>query len=252
MSKYISQDYTGIIGKYEGSGYINGYEIKDRSVDSDRVNQFHELGKLKGYKNILIGTIGASHFLINMAKQPARVLTKVNKYESYNNKNFIWIQGGIKRHRPRLTQLVIFGGGGYLIHLPTNSHIKVDKPPKNNGMGAFSIGNKVIVWNGTHFEKIKKSEDKSESKIRYEEEESFSGKLKTKKPVTDMRELDHIKWELYIDEVAKQVPYIQTKEEAKKWLSGEENYGPPSLDMREALERHLDEDEFEKIKEELN
>ena len=224
-----------------------------------KVPSFHSTGKLKGNKNVFVGRYGASCNIVNKACNTPMILMKARTYQVYKNDNFIWLSNDDGYHRSspdmgrrnRKERLIQYKRGGFLFHLPTNNYIKVNHPPESLGDGKFNTGNKIIEWQGSNFKEIKKSEDKSESRIRYETEESFSGELETTKPVTDMRELDHVKWDLYVDNVVEKVPFIRTKEEAKKWLSGKEQYGPPMEDMRDSLQKHLDKDEFELIKENL-
>ena len=248
MTKEIHKHYKKQVTNNEITS-IHNYKIENRTVDSRRVRSFHSIGPLEGNKNVLIGMLGAAHFVINMKCPEPRTIMKAGAYSTYKNPNFIWLYN---KRTSGISDGYITQSGGYLINLQTNSYIKANIPPEEIGSEQmFKSGKYIIKFMGDKFEKIKKSEGASESHINYVEKTEFEGELNTRKPVTDMRELDHVKWDLFVDKIVEKVPYIKTKKQAKEWLNGDKDYGPPNQDMRNALSKHLEKDEFSKIKENL-
>lgn len=249
MKIKIDKGYKTHVNRRDEKASIHNYKIEDLTVNSRRVRSFHSMGSLDGNKNVIVGTLGGGYFVINMICSEPRIIMDADFYYTYRNPNFIWLS---KKRTGGVSEGYIKGSGGYLVNLPTNSYIKVRNPPeKIDAENIFNSGNYIIRFSGNQFEKVKKSEDASESSIKYKDESDFEGELESRKPVTDMRELDHVKWSLFVDKIVEKIPYIKTEKQAREWLNGDKEYGPTNQDMRDAIDRHLSKDEFNKIKQNL-
>ena len=79
-----------------------------------------------------------------------------------------------------------------------------------------------------------------------------NGNKDVDKPVTDMRDIDSYKWELQLDKIKREVKYVETNEQAVKWLSGEYNTGFQSHDLRSRIKDKFSQSEYEKLVNKFN
>lgn len=216
-------------------------KIKNSDIES-----FHKIGILKDLDNMLVGVLfGKKYYLVNLRCNKPTLLCPFERYRKYPNRDFLWVF---------CERIIKFKGshhinkrGGYLIHLPSNKYVRSHTPPEALNFGTkFQTDTNVIEWNNNKFNIIEKlGEDAEEENIQYENISEYNGKIETKKPLTDIRELKNQKWDFYLNKIVLTVPYIHSKDEAKKWLNGDLDYGPPNTDLRVELSKYLEEDEFD-------
>lgn len=221
-----------------------------KGISLHSVPRFHSFNRLLDNDNIIIGKFGASMHLVSIASGQARYIASYIKgYETYNSDNFIWTKIRNDRESREGSELKTVTGG-VLIHLPTEEFIQIQSPPEEiDTSRIFKSQNRIIEWNGNSFETQKIAENPDDSDIVYEEEEIYGGQETMKTPTTDMRELEHVEWDLYLGKIEEKVPYIRSKEEAREWIMGEIDPTPPGKDMRMVLDTHMDKDEYERITE---
>lgn len=140
-----------------------------------------------------------------------------------------------------------------MIHLPTEEYVEVRLPPEEKQKGkVFKNDTYFITWEGNHFDKTKITTNEDESDIIHEKETIDNGNKDVDKPVTDMRDIDSYKWELKLDKIKREVKYVETNEQAVKWLSGEYNTGFQSHDLRSRIKDKFSQSEYEKLVNKFN
>jgi hypothetical protein len=190
----------------------------------------HSVLTIKGYNNILIGTLGASRTVYKINKNKQCELLSNGNPKPLNDKRFIWC-------------------GNSIIHINTKIKHNVRYDYKNVnyvGKNIFNISNKedtVIKWTGTRFKEITKHNPDEDNDTDSEE---WAGET-LERPKNDLR--DVAGYDMLIDTILNSHPYVNNREDDADYLNGDFESPVPSNDMRNHMRKNLEKDEFNRIKE---